>query len=151
MLSLSSLSKYSKGYGGWFSGLLGGIIIGFGIMILVIAPVAMEAKEAWTNEINDILNTWRNLHPQDNIPTAHVPSESYYAFANIQLYGAIALFIGLAFGVVGIYEVYSSLKTVSPKPLVSVEKRYCRYCGTENKSDAVFARNVERKSEKVKS
>jgi len=107
---MPSLSKSLKAYGGWFSGLIGGFLIGFGIIALIFAPVLIRANEAWTNEINDILNTWRSLHPNDIVPIAQTPSEAYYAYANLQLYGAIVIFIGVFFGALGFYGVYSSLK-----------------------------------------
>lgn len=137
---MPSLSKSSWAYGGWSSGLIGGILIGFGIIILVIAPLIVNLNEEWTAQINDILDLWRTWHPSDDLPTAHTPSGVYLGFANAQLLGAIAIFIGLIVGAIGIYEIRSSLKTVSPQPLVtaSVGKKYCRYCGTENKDDAVF-------------
>lgn len=141
---MSRLSKSLKAYGGWFSGLIGGLIIGFGIMLLLISPLIVSVHEAWTNEINDILNTWRSLHPNDDIPTAQIPSEVYYGYANVRLWGAIAIFIGLIIGVIGLYEIHHSLKTVSSEPLV-MEKKYCRYCGAENKSDAIFCEKCGKK------
>ena len=107
---MSSLSKSLKAYGGWFSGLIGGFLIGFGILFLALSPVMIRANESWTNEINTILNTWRSLHPDDVVPIAQTPSEVYYAYANAQLYGAVVMFMGVLFGVLGIYSVYSSLK-----------------------------------------
>lgn len=47
----------------------------------------------------------------------------------------------------GFLEIQHSQKTVTGKSIVSVstEKKFCRYCGTENKSDAVFCEKCGKK------
>ncbi len=137
---MSDLSRHARAYGGWFSGLMGGLIIGLGIMFLMIIPMAMKANEAWTDEMNYVLDKWRSLHPDDDVPPARVPSEAQYAYANAQTYGVVFVFMGALFGAAGVYEIRASLKTAPPQPSVaaSTGKKYCGYCGAENKSDAVF-------------
>ena len=107
-------------YGGWFSGLLGGILIGAGISLLWVSRTLVEITE----RVGDPL-----------------------AYADVQLWGVIVIFLGIVFGAIGIYAIYSSPKTLSPKPsvTVSVGKKYCRYCGTETKSDTVFCEKCGKK------
>ncbi len=61
-------------------------------------------------------------------------------YADAQLLGALLIFIGLASGVLGIFATYNSAKMATGRPLTNpiATKKYCRYCGTENKSDAYF-------------
>lgn len=112
---MSSAIKSLKAYSGWLIGLLGGILIGFGIIILTITPVIVSFNEEITNQVNGILDLWRTRHPSDDLPTVSIPSQVHQSWADAQLYGAISIFLGLALGAIGIYEIYSSLKTVPPQ------------------------------------
>jgi hypothetical protein len=61
-------------------------------------------------------------------------------YADVQLLGAFLVFVGLTSGVLGFFATYNSTKMAIDKPAASpfVGKRYCRYCGAENKNDAYF-------------
>lgn len=103
-------------YSGWLSALFGGFFIGVGIAGIVAVRAILEDITA-TN------------------PTVRIIPESY---ANIHLLGAISIIIGLLFSIWGIVEINRSQRTTIVQPSISMEKKYCRYCGTENRSDAVF-------------
>jgi hypothetical protein len=116
---MSSLSRSLKVYGGWFFGLIGGFMLGFGVLGLAFMRAIVE---------------------RFGVGDPH-------AYADLQIYCTIAIIIGLVLGAIGIYETYSSLKTTFTKPSVTslTEKKYCRYCGIENKSDAVFCEKCGKK------
>jgi hypothetical protein len=116
---MASLSKSAKAYGGWFLTLLSGFCMGFGVGILLVIRIFVER--------------WGVGDPS--------------AYSDLHLYVVILVFIGLVLGGIGIYEIYSSLKTVSPQPSITTlaEKKYCRFCGTENKKDAVFCEKCGKK------
>jgi len=105
-------------YSGWFSALLGGAMIGAGIAVILIVRV------------------FASLIPTYN-PNLGINPESYAA---LHIIGAVLIFLGFLFGLMGIFEIRYSQKTIAEKSAVSVsmEKKYCRYCGTENNRDAVF-------------
>jgi hypothetical protein len=69
-----------------------------------------------------------------------VPTVDPNVYADVQLLGAFLIFIGLASGVLGFFATYNSTKMATGKPGATpfVGKRYCRYCGAENKNDAYF-------------
>jgi ABC-type antimicrobial peptide transport system permease subunit len=113
---MSSSIKFFRAYGGIAFGLLGGILIGFGIIILVISPLMVSFNEEMTNQINRILDLWRTRHPGDDLPTVYTPSQVYLGWADAQLYGVISIVLGLALGAIGFYETHSSTKTVPPQP-----------------------------------
>ena len=138
---MTILSTSKSVYAGGAAGLMGGLIIGMGIGLLILAPLMIRTNETWTNEINDILGTWRSLHPSDNVPTANVPS-----LANAEVLGVTAIFLGIAVGAIGVYRVSSLLLSVSPEPPIDPpqpstvspkEKKYCGSCGTENRINGV--------------
>lgn len=117
---MPSLSKSLKAYGGWSSALLSGILIGFGVLLLIVMRMLVET-----------FGTVGDPH----------------AYADVQLWGTFLIIFGVVLGAVGIYEISSSLKTVSPQPSITTleGKKYCRYCRTENKSDAVFCEKCGKK------
>jgi ribosomal protein L40E len=117
------MSSKQLAYQGWFSALAGGFFIGAGIALIVTVR--------WTLEGITAIN-----------PTVRIIPESY---ANVHLLGAISIIIGLFFSIWGIVEINRSQRTTIVQPSVSIEKKYCRYCGTENKKDAVFCEKCGKK------
>ena len=105
-------------YAGWLVTLAGGFCIGAGLAIIFITRAFAE--------VIPTLDPSFGINPE--------------AYANLQLMGMALFFLGLLGCLFGIFVIHRSLKTETGKPMVSIsmEKKYCRYCGTENKSDAVF-------------
>lgn len=67
-----------------------------------------------------------------------LPSDSY---GNLLQVMTFLVFGGLVMGALGVYQMRSLLKSPSPpssNPSAPSEKRYCRYCGAEGKTDAVY-------------
>lgn len=65
--------------------------------------------------------------------------EAFFPFSPIGWIGGILPLVAWILAAVGFF----SIKTPTPQlpsatPTVSVEKKFCRYCGAENKGDAVF-------------
>lgn len=112
-------------YVGWFVTLSGGVGIGVGCAMVFFARVFAQ--------IIPTLN-----------PNLMIDPEGY---ANLQLLGSIFIFMGLLGCIFGIMAIHHSQKTVTEKPVASVtmEKKFCRYCGTENKTDAVFCEKCGKK------
>jgi len=99
-------------YSGWFLALLCGSSVGSGASLILFIRMLI----------------------------GRIPSVDPNVYADVQLLGAFLIFVGLASGVLGIFATYNSAKMATGKPmeLPFVGKRYCRYCGTENKNDAYF-------------
>ena len=99
-------------YAGWFLALLCGSSVGSGASLLFFTRMLLG-----------------RIQPID-------PN----VYADVQLLSAFLIFIGLASGVLGIFATYNSTKMATGRPAASpfVGKRYCRYCGAENKNDAYF-------------
>lgn len=116
---MSSTSKHVNAYARWGCALIGGLLIGLGISGLVSASMLARGNEAWIREMNSLISIWIGLHPSDSVPPAQIPSDSYYAYANLQSFLAVLIFIGIAVSAVGFYSVHSSTKTVSPLPPTS--------------------------------
>ena len=118
-----------QAYNGWLFALIGGGCIGFGAAVILIPRVIMEGIMA----IN---------------PTVVIVPESY---ANVQLLGAFIIMIGLLSCILGVYMISRSQRTLShTQPSISTtEKKFCRYCGTENSEDAIFCEKCGKKILKV--
>ncbi len=106
-------------YFGWFFALLGGVMVGAGVVVMVLTR--------WFQEFLTAHNFVGN--PGD--------------FATVQLYGAIFIFLGIFVAIIGIFAINHSQKKIVSQSLpsqtpVSIEKKFCRFCGTENKKEAVF-------------
>jgi ribosomal protein L40E len=110
-------------YHGWFSALAGGFFIGTGITLIVTVRWTLEGITA------------KN-------PSVQIIPEAY---ANVHLLGAISIILGILFSIWGIVEINRSQRTAIVQPLVSMEKKFCRYCGTENNKDAVFCEKCGKK------
>ncbi|MGD8506413.1 MAG: DUF973 family protein [Candidatus Bathyarchaeota archaeon] len=82
------------------------------------------------------------------------------AILTIILVGAVLQFIAWILAAVGFFSIKTTTTQVSAAPpspppppsppsaptvVVTVEKKYCRYCGTENQSDAVFCAKCGKK------
>jgi uncharacterized membrane protein len=74
------------------------------------------------------------------------------AILTIILVGFVLLLIAWILAAVGFFSIKTpttQLPTTTPPSVptapVSVEKKYCRYCGTENKSDAIFCEKCGKK------
>jgi len=74
------------------------------------------------------------------------------AILTIILVGVILLLIAWILAAIGFFSIktpttQSPAATPPPSPTVpvSVEKKYCRYCGTGNKSDAIFCEKCGKK------
>lgn len=116
---MSSLSKPLKAYIGWFLALIGGFAIGFGAGVLMIMRMLVERWD-YAGDLS--------------------------LLSDFLIICMILVLLGVVAGGIGLYAIHSSLKTESPKPsLPSLEKKFCRYCGTENKSDAVFCEKCRKK------
>ena len=115
-------SKQSA-YTGWFITVFGGAGIGAGVAILYVTRLLTEIAGKNNISFDPIL------------------------FADVQLFGTVLIFIGLFGCIFGILAIHNSMKTVNGKSMVSVsmEKKFCRYCGTENKSDAAFCEKCGKK------
>jgi ribosomal protein L40E len=110
-------------YTGWFDALISGILIGAGIATILIPRWIMEGIVA-------------------RHPTVVINPEPY---AIVHLLGAFSIMIGTLFSIIGIYAIYRSQKTVVSQTQIAMEKKFCRYCGTENKKDAVFCEKCGKK------
>ena len=75
-------------YSGWLSALAGGFLLGVGVIIFLITPM--------------ITDTILRLNPNIII--------DYEADSNLRLIGAVCLFMGLVFTVLGLFEIHHSLK-----------------------------------------
>ena len=108
----------SSAHAGWLVTLAGGFGMGAGLAIIFVTRIFVE--------VIPTLNPNIQINPE--------------AYANLQLMGMGIFFLGLLVCLFGFFVIHRSLKTETGKPMVSIsmEKKYCRYCGTENKSDAVF-------------
>jgi uncharacterized membrane protein len=76
------------------------------------------------------------------------------AILTIILVGAVLQFIAWILAAVGFFSIKTPTTQVSAAPpsspsaptvAVTVERKYCRYCGTENQSDAVFCAKCGKK------
>ena len=106
--------------------MFGGICIGFGIAAILLPRWTLEGIMAHN-------------------PTVGINAEPY---AMLNLLGAFLIMIGVLLSICGIYGINRSQKAVAsqpPPPPVSMEKKFCRFCGTENKKDAVFCEKCGKK------
>jgi hypothetical protein len=124
--------------------LLGGLVIGMAVGFLVIAPLLVKYNESTTNEINQILSTWRSRHPTDPVAQtwAVTPPEVYQAAMNLTNFSWGLIVIGVISVIGGEIALYPrtfkhGLQGQLPPPPVE-EKIFCRYCAAENKKDAVY-------------
>lgn len=110
-------------YSGWFSALVGGFLIGGGIVLIFAIRVFAEKIPTFN-------------------PNLSIESEYY---AQSHLLGAVFIFVGLLFCLLGIYETHRSQRIAIAQPSVSMERKFCRFCGTENNKDAVFCEKCGKK------
>ncbi|MCW4052228.1 MAG: zinc ribbon domain-containing protein [Candidatus Bathyarchaeota archaeon] len=99
-------------FAGWFLALLCGSGVGAGVSLLFFSRALLS----------------------------RIPSVDPNVYADVQLLSAFLIFIGLASGILGILATYNSTKMATGKPAAApfAGKRYCRFCGAENKNDAYF-------------
>ncbi len=99
-------------FSGWFLALICGSSVGSGVSLFFFTRMLM----------------------------GRIPTIDPNVYADVQLLGFFLIFIGLVSGVLGIFATYNSAKMATGKPtaISIVAKRYCRYCGMENKNDAYF-------------
>jgi len=83
------------------------------------------------------------------IPYAVNPQyeNSLYEMMVLFVMGVIFLFLGIVMFLSSLYRtsIASSHRILIAKPSVSMEKKYCRYCGTENNKDAIFCEKCGRR------
>jgi len=110
----------SQAYAGWLVTLAGGFGMGAGLAIIFVTRTFVE--------VIPTLNPNLQINPE--------------AYANLQLLGAVLIFLGLLGCILGIVAIHHSQKSMTS---ISVEKKFCQYCGTEIKSDAVFCEKCGKK------
>jgi hypothetical protein len=99
-------------YSGWFLALICGSSVGSGVSLFLFTRMLM----------------------------GRIATIDPNVYADVQLGGVFLIFIGLVSGVLGIFATYNSTKMATGKSIKFPfdAKKYCRYCGMENKSDAYF-------------
>ena len=108
-------------YSSLLGALISGVILGFGIFTIIVPRIILQG-------IMDIN------------PTVGINAEPY---ATIHLFGAFLIMFGVLSFILDIFLINRSLRTPiiqsqPPPPPASMEKKYCRYCGTANSKDAVY-------------
>lgn len=119
---MPSSIKGLKAFLGWIFTFFSGFCMGVGIIFIVVVQI--------------IVKRFGVVDPS--------------AYADAMALAPIFIFLGVISGALGVYSLYSSFKTVfppQPPPLVTapIEKKYCRYCGAENRHDAVFCEKCAKK------
>jgi len=72
--------------------------------------------------------------------------EAIFPFSPVSLIGGILPLVAWILAAVGFFAIKTpTTQSPSAAPTVSVEKKFCRYCGAENKSDAVFCEKCGKK------
>ena len=102
-------------YVGWFVTFIGGFALGIGVVLLLTMRMLVEIRETVGDPI---------------------------LYADLQLLSAVLVFLGLLGCIFGIVAIHHSQKSTTS---VSVEKKFCQYCGTEIKSGAVFCEKCGKK------